>query len=257
MFQWDFCLYKKDERRLYKTYHKQSNHNPHTQTITAPRREYEVLSLDTIGAKKTMDIPNVSQLPPLNISLSDAFLQRRTSWHFSDVEMGKEMLQSLLGYSFGMSSPKDRKRTYASGGQFYPIEIYFVPTRRTVANGVLEEKVYKFNVDRNEIVEMKDIDVDSLHKVSAQTDVGYFSFDEAQIIVFLVANDQDISVKYMDFSYRLLLLEAGHMAQNFQLTCTALGLSSVPMGGFHEVVVHQLLGIEDHSYMTVYTLLGG
>ena len=257
MVKWNFNQEAAPEKRIYKRYHRASNHSPYTQMVSAPRREYEKRNPVKQDHKKVLHIPNPEQLGKLECHLSDALLRRRTNWNFSQNNLNEEMLVSLLSFSFGITDMNNSKRSYPSGGQFYPIEIFLIPLKRVVDHTILEEKVYRYNVDFNELVEVKDIDIASLYQLSGSTDIGFFSFDDAQVLIFLVANDKLIEKKYLEFTYRLLLLEAGHMAQNFLLTSTALGLSAVPMGGFHEKVVHQFLGIEDSSYMTLYTLIGG
>lgn len=257
MFEWKFDQPHSRKETLYHIYHQNSKHTPQLQMLKAPRREYKVKSLDTVGAKTAFSVPPVKEMSPLEMPLGDALIKRRTSWKFSQTSLDKSSLKQLLSYSFGVSDEKDRKRTYPSGGQFYPIEIFFIPTERTIKNGVLEAKVYKYNVDSHEVVEICDLDVSKIDKISGSTDVGFFSFDQCQIIVFLVAEDKDIFVKYLDLSYRIILLDAGHMAQNFLLTCTALNLASVPVGGFYEDEIKRILQLENTSKMVVYTLLGG
>lgn len=257
MFEWNFTQKHSRKDTLYRIYHQDSKHTPQLQMLKAPRREYEINSLDTIGAKPVFSVPPVQDMEPLEMTLGEALKRRRTSWKFSDTDLNQSSLKMLLSYSFGISDEQNQKRTYPSGGQFYPIEIYFIPTERTIKNGVLESKVYKYNVDSREVVEICEFDVSQINKISGSTDVGFFSFDQCQIIVFLVAEDKDIFVKYLDLSYRIILLDAGHMAQNFLLTCTALKLASVPVGGFYEDEIKRILQLENTSKMVVYTLLGG
>ena len=44
---------------------------------------------------------------------------------------------------------------------------------------------------------------------------------------------------------RLGLLEAGHLAQTLLLTAGAFGLSTIPLGGLHDDLAHELLGLDD------------
>ncbi|MCR6615948.1 MULTISPECIES: SagB/ThcOx family dehydrogenase [Bacillus] len=255
--KWNFNQSITYENTLYRKYHLQSNHAPHIQMINAPRREYAIHSLDSVGAKVKYKLKSIENLPSLEVELSEVLKKRRSSWVFSELDLTFEMLEQLLTYSFGISNIREKKRTYPSGGQFYPIEVYFVPTARSVDSNLLEEKVYKYNIDHQEIVEICDFNIDDLKAFSASTDVGFFSIDGCQIVLFLVAEDKDIFAKYLEFTYRIIHLDAGHMAQNFLLTSAALGLSSIPIGGFYEKTVKQILGLDNTSKMVIYTLLGG
>lgn len=53
---------------------------------------------------------------------------------------------------------------------------------------------------------------------------------------------------------RLGLLEAGHLTQTLLLTSAAFGLATVPLGGLHDDLAHELLGL-DHLDEPVQYLL--
>ena len=53
------------------------------------------------------------------------------------------------------------------------------------------------------------------------------------------------------------MLEAGHLAQNFVLAGESLGLSVVPLGGFLDRRVEDILGVDGVEESVVYTLLVG
>ncbi|OSZ55473.1 hypothetical protein OQI_38330, partial [Streptomyces pharetrae CZA14] len=44
---------------------------------------------------------------------------------------------------------------------------------------------------------------------------------------------------------RLGLLEAGHLTQTLLLTAAAFGLGTCPLGGLHDDLAHELLGLDD------------
>ena len=60
--------------------------------------------------------------------------------------------------------------------------------------------------------------------------------------------------KYGARAYRFALLEAGHVAQNYLLAATALGLSACPVGGFFDRRVDALLGIDGLHEASLYLL---
>ena len=51
------------------------------------------------------------------------------------------------------------------------------------------------------------------------------------------------TVKYGDRAERYVHLEAGHVAQNVLVQCTALHLGAVPIGAFDDAKVQDVLGI--------------
>ena len=58
--------------------------------------------------------------------------------------------------------------------------------------------------------------------------------------------------KYGDRAYRFTLLEAGHVGQNVVLAATALGLASVPIGGFFDRRADAFLGIDGLHEASLY-----
>ncbi len=56
----------------------------------------------------------------------------------------------------------------------------------------------------------------------------------ATVLIFITALFERSTFKYQDRGYRFTLIEAGHVAQNMKLTATALGFSSVNLGGFFD-----------------------
>ena len=65
------------------------------------------------------------------------------------------------------------------------------------------------------------------------------------------------SEKYGDFGYRLMLLEAGHLAQNALLASEALGLKSFPYCGFYDDLVHDYLRVDGTREFCLYMLWFG
>jgi SagB-type dehydrogenase family enzyme len=254
--KWDLSFNIADTTRKYREYHRSSSHDPFLQMKKSPRRDYEVKNLDTPNRPVKYLIDHSLLLEPMDKSFLDVLKKRRTSWVFGEKDINDLDFMKIMLYSFGVSHVEERKRTYPSGGQFYSIEIYILPTKRTLKTQLFESNVYKYNVNSNEIVEMMPFQVDELNRISASTDVGFFTLDQCQFVVILVGNDEDLREKYLDLSYRIMLLETGHMAQNFLLACTALDISSVPVGGFHESEIRKMLGLSENQ-IVLYTLLGG
>jgi SagB-type dehydrogenase family enzyme len=63
--------------------------------------------------------------------------------------------------------------------------------------------------------------------------------------------------KYGLRGYRFVLLEAGHVAQNILLAAAALGLAAVPLGGFYDRRVDELLGVNGVDESALYLLCVG
>lgn len=75
--------------------------------------------------------------------------------------------------------------------------------------------------------------------------------------LFLVADLTYQRLHYGMRSYRLVLLEGGHLAQNLSLVSTGLGLSSVGLCGFYDDALHGALGLDGVNSAVLYTYLFG
>ncbi|WP_411105119.1 thiopeptide-type bacteriocin biosynthesis protein [Streptomyces sp. cmx-4-9] len=69
--------------------------------------------------------------------------------------------------------------------------------------------------------------------------------DAAPVVLALYADLGLLRRRYGLRALRLALLETGHMAQTLLLTASALGLGGTPLGGFHDDLAHELLGLDD------------
>jgi SagB-type dehydrogenase family enzyme len=60
--------------------------------------------------------------------------------------------------------------------------------------------------------------------------------------------------KYGDRGYRYILLEAGHAAQNMCLAAASLDLGALPVGGFFDSYVAELLELNQEQEALLYAL---
>ena len=63
--------------------------------------------------------------------------------------------------------------------------------------------------------------------------------------------------KYGELGYRLMLLEAGHLAQNILLVAEAQGLSGLPVCGFYDDLMHDYLEVDGIDELCLYLLMIG
>jgi SagB-type dehydrogenase family enzyme len=80
----------------------------------------------------------------------------------------------------------------------------------------------------------------------------------AAAVVFLVANFERVMWKYQDpHGYRVVMMEAGHIAQNIMLVATRHGFVANPSGAFTRVAVEETLGVGGAGQSVVYALVLG
>ncbi|OKK17236.1 hypothetical protein AMK16_20320 [Streptomyces sp. CB00455] len=86
------------------------------------------------------------------------------------------------------------------------------------------------------------------------TDPDWIGIDEAPLVLAVYADLGLLRRRYGLRALRLALLETGHLTQTLLLTATALGLGGTPLGGFHDDLAHELLGLDDLDQPLQYLL---
>ena len=88
--------------------------------------------------------------------------------------------------------------------------------------------------------------------------IGQHWADDCGAVVLLVANFERTMWKYPNATaYRVVLLEAGHIAQNVALAAAAHGLNSTPTAAFSDTLAHRLLHLDWITQSLVYAILVG
>jgi SagB-type dehydrogenase family enzyme len=75
---------------------------------------------------------------------------------------------------------------------------------------------------------------------------------DAGLVMMIAADVPRLVTKYGDRGYRYILFEAGHVAQNLNLTASALGLGSCNLGGFFDQELGGLLALDDETDIALY-----
>ncbi|HLZ83611.1 MAG TPA: SagB/ThcOx family dehydrogenase [Caulobacteraceae bacterium] len=80
----------------------------------------------------------------------------------------------------------------------------------------------------------------------------------AAAVIFLVANFERPMWKYQDpHGYRVVTMEAGHIAQNIMLVATRYGFVANPSGAFTRRLIEETLGVGGVTQSVVYALVLG
>ena len=82
--------------------------------------------------------------------------------------------------------------------------------------------------------------------------------DNMPAIVFLVAVLERVTWKYNDpNAYRVVMIEAGHIAQNMMLACAKNDLTACPTAALNHTQISNLLGLSSITQTPIYALLIG
>lgn len=211
--------------------------------------------------KRYPDAPRI-WLPRIHDQLNESFgavlLRRRTHRQFSKKQVPLSALSTALFYTFAPMRFVDahefgtlQLRTSPSGGARHALEGY------VLASSVegLEPGVYHYDAQTHSLSLLSaDISRDRLHRIG----VGQAMCRDAAFLCAVTAVLERCTYKYQHpRAYRVLLLDAGHLAQTFALVCTTLGLGPFQTGAFRDTELERLLGIDGYHEAAIYVLGAG
>jgi SagB-type dehydrogenase family enzyme len=193
-------------------------------------------------------------LPPIaadfSANLGEVITGRRSAKSFSGREMGYQELAFILERSAGVTEPTRLLRAYPSAGAMYPLEVYVV----ALAVKGCEHGLYHYSVHEHSLRQIRAGDYrDRLAEVLFAD--GLVTTASAAVVLSAVFHRGQI--KYGERSYRMVLIEAGHLAQNVLLSAAAQRTGSVPVGGFLDDELNEMLGLDGLEESALYPLLLG
>lgn len=203
---------------------------------------------------KTPD--GVSQLLPvleeedhkLLEELKPVFARRRTSWSF-DRRMTPGKLSVLLKAALGVTESsmygphRVLKKAYPSAGGEYSVGIHVYLQHLDCEE--LDGALYRYDPEEETLTRLKPLSMQEINFICSTSKYTTNEFGRANCIFFLTTDFRPLFSKYGKLAYRLSLLEAGHICQNLQIVSGLMELSSVPLGGFYDEYVRELLELNE------------
>lgn len=183
--------------------------------------------------------------------LGEAIRRRRSARAFGPGPLSLREVATLLEAAYGVTAEPTQEtpplRASPSAGALYPLELYVLARNvHGLAGGVhhydpLERVLRRLPVDAS--------------GVEGATLTPYAPLvDDAALLVAVTAVFWRTRFKYGLRGLRFALLEAGHAVQNLLLAATAVGLASVPVGGFYDRALERLLRVDGVNESVVYAL---
>lgn len=191
---------------------------------------------------------------PIKADFFNLIKQRRSQRDFNRGSISKDELSLLLKYSCGNTQPMGNGRYHraqASGGARFPIEVYPIVFR---GSNDLKAGLYHYDVKNHSLDTLwgREFSDEDIH--------GIFSYPwvkDATLGIVMTAVFWRNQNKYGERGYRYILLEAGHIGQNFYLVSEALGLKCCALGGTRDKDLEKLIDIDGISESVVYGLAIG
>ena len=184
---------------------------------------------------------------------------RRTRRDFSGEPLPVDTLAAVLWYSAAetgvMPAPTAPEighplRASPSAGALHSIEAY--PVLFSTAG--VPAGAYHYNVPEHALELLRDGD---LRDLVAPLLLAPEMTPRASGVLVLTAVLDRACLKYGERGYRFVHLDAGHLAQNVLLACEALNAAAVPLGGFHDDGLAEVLELEARREIVIYPILLG
>jgi SagB-type dehydrogenase family enzyme len=192
----------------------------------------------------------------LNVSIGKLLANRRTVRNLINIPISFETISSILSRGCGINGKLENDvgglplRTYPSGGALFPLETYIaILNSKEIALGL-----YHYYPYEDYLSQIKEGD---FRKLLKEVHIDDKMMNDASLVIFITAVFMRSRFKYGERSYRFILLEAGHLAQNLILMGQALNLSVVPMGGFLDRMAESFLEVDGVEESVIYTLIVG
>lgn len=244
------------EPALHALYHQNSKLQRHQLQQPGPDSGHRPAPLDFPRAQR-VSLPAADQLPPLGADFEQVLLRRRTVRALADEPLELAQLSRVLHLSYGVTGlvpDHDGRpmevRAVPSAGPMYPLELYLAVRR---VQG-LEPGIYHYHASRHDLALVTPGDPTArLTQVCCQQQLAARAA-AALLISVIPSRTTDW---YGERGYRYALLDAGHLAQNSYLACTAMGLAVVSVGGFLDDAANALVSLDGQQQSMLYMVLLG
>lgn len=176
----------------------------------------------------------------VSLSLVDALQNRDSQRKFASRKVPLQDFGDLVYFSCGskkfLNQDIEDRRFYPSAGARYPLEIYpFVFKVEGITNGGYHYHVKTHSLERI-------LDEKLALEIFKQFDQNWIK--DSAVLFIVTAVFSRTEEKYGDRSYRHILTECGHVAQNIYLVATALNLGCCSIGGFIDDGINRLLDLD-------------
>lgn len=205
--------------------------------------------------------------PLPELSLGEALHRRRSArgalrGPLTAQELGGVLWHALAPGAVSRQPPADGTeptlghRPYPSAGALYSVRVRLL----ALAVAGLPAGTYHCLPERRSLVplgpapELAALKALSSYLSRPAEDPDAVGIDEAPAVLAVHLDLGLLRRRYGLRALRLGLLEAGHLTQTLQLTAGAYGLGTIPLGGLHDDLAHELLGLDDLDEPVQYLL---
>lgn len=234
-------------------FHEQSKRQPHLLPPLLTHFDPKLLPDFSRRAFKEYALLPRIQLPeaqPLPVSLDRLIRERRTVRAFTNQAVMLEKTAVQLALSYQMIKSEMPKRPVPSGGGLYPLELYIASLN---IEGI-DQGLYHYHPAHHALEMLSN--EPPLPSLEHSFMPGSLPAGAAYVLCICGILPRN-RFKYGEVGYRLMLLEAGHLAQNVLLVAEAQGLGALPFCGFYDDRMHDYLQVDGIDEVCLYLLIIG
>jgi SagB-type dehydrogenase family enzyme len=208
------------------------------------------------GAAARVRLPNTDPRGGVDGTLGKVLGARRTARNFARDSVALEDLAAVLRGTWGKAGVIDAGslgmltlKTSPSAGALHPIECYVLAWN--VAG--LAPGIYHYDVAGDELRRLARRDRAQVRRAAVRSASGQRWIGGAAFLCVMTAVFGRTLWKYqVESAYRVLWLEAGHLAQTFALLATARGLGSFGLDGLQDSFIEEQIGLDGVTEFPVY-----
>ncbi len=183
--------------------------------------------------------------------LRKLLLERRSELPSVRRPITVEAVATLLAAAY-RSEARERmlRRPVPSAGALYPLELYALP----LAVDDVDRSTFHYHPFRHRLELLEAFDETNVRAALVEPALA----ERSSLVIVITTMVWRVRFKYGLRGYRFALLEAGHVAQNVLLAAAALRLPALPVGGFYDRRVDDLVGADGLDEASIYVIcIGG
>lgn len=207
-------------------------------------------------SRPVIPLPAPEGMDGATLSLTQAMLERGTPQNFVAPALSLTELATILYSCAGQNRTAEQAqadrpfRVVPSGGALYPLEVY-VHCRNVVD---LPDGIYHYDPTEHGLrLHVEGDQTENLSRIVVQPDLP----KDTSVQLMFTMIPARLVLKYGNRGYRFALLEAGHASQNAILASRAMGFDAVPVGGYRDEALENLLGIDGVNHVAAYLTFVG
>jgi len=182
-------------------------------------------------------------------SLYENLLKKRRSIRTFTGNVPFQSIVNMLWSAYG--EIENGRRTVPSAGALYPLQLHVVLLRQT---GPLAPAVYRVHLGSPDAVgfDLVSMDINRF----ARSFIDPMMMEGAQGVIVISGSFKVTAEKYGSRSMLFVTLEAGHAAQNINITAVEHGIATVEVGGFKEKLLAEAVNLS-RQYHPLITIIFG